>query len=307
MDFQPSHLPEGRADNLPDILLAVRSTPEPAAPSIGVYRSGFTISLWEIERLLAVNNLKFPFFRLFQNGAKIGRDRCVLSARCGSATEYDIANLEFLYRSIKNGATLELLDIARSSRLISGLSRSIERESEYRGVVCHAYFSLKDASSFGRHTDPHDVLAIQVAGEKTWTFDNNVLLNEINPSRAAYPLENKLQTVTLSPGDVLYVPRGLHHDTATTGRGSCHVSLSLPSANALAKRARLGAAVRSLRLEETFRYRLNARLFRGEITQADLKTFSDLQKTFEKQFSGAPEKAMDGHEESLSEVLGIRS
>ena len=84
---------------------------------------------------------------------------------------------------------------------------------DYLGLnVAHGYFSIyKGAKTFGRHTDTMDVWFWQARGETTWEFDNS--------------------SIKLSPGDLLYVPRGVAHEvfTITDIRAGISMSYEPPS------------------------------------------------------------------------------
>jgi mannose-6-phosphate isomerase-like protein (cupin superfamily) len=62
----------------------------------------------------------------------------------------------------------------------------------------HCYFSLTDrASTFGRHRDPSDVFFWQCIGQTQWTVES----------------KTGVVIYTLEPNDLLYVPRGMWHNT----------------------------------------------------------------------------------------------
>jgi hypothetical protein len=60
-------------------------------------------------------------------------------------------------------------------------------------VQINYYATPGEAQGLGAHTDPHDVLVCQLHGRKTWDVAG-------------------LGTLTLGPGDWLFVPRGTRHD-----------------------------------------------------------------------------------------------
>lgn len=99
--------------------------------------------------------------------------------------------------------------------------------------VTNAYCSAgANASAFNTHNDPQDVVIVQLAGSKEWLLWERVR-NE-NPI-ATYdkqgvtaPEMPEDQTVTLTPGDVLYVPRGMWHwPRSLDDEVSLHLTLTL--------------------------------------------------------------------------------
>lgn|GEM_PF-5495417 len=242
------------------------------------HSSALGVTIEEVERVLVSNNLKYPFFRIFHNGKRIPREHCVVSSRCGSSTEYDIANLEYIYRSLKDGATVELLDVGRSSRALDEMCEKVS-EATKGLAVCHAYFSLGGSRSFGRHSDPHDVVAVQIAGKKAWVFDSVSSDSQASVRNSDRVGDDKTELVTeLSAGDVLFVPKGVHHDTRTTGRGSCHISFSIASGESDSNRAKTAAAIEEVRSTTALRARLDPSLFEGTSSLEARKNF-DLIKT----------------------------
>lgn len=80
------------------------------------------------------------------------------------------------------------------------------------------YCAAQEIGRFGAHSDQHDVLAIQLQGEKIWVFPNDLV------SIGGGLTSTK---VILRAGDVLYVPEGVVHDVSATGVLSIHASLAL--------------------------------------------------------------------------------
>lgn len=80
----------------------------------------------------------------------------------------------------------------------------------------NVYHSGKRRVALNRHYDTYDVIVLQLEGEKEWEvqtdFDSEVW-----------------QNITLRPGDVLYMPKGIMH-AATTAEGfntTSHVTIGL--------------------------------------------------------------------------------
>lgn len=111
------------------------------------------------------------------------------------------------------------------------------------------FYSPPRSSGVHAHYDREDVLVLQVEGEKEW---------RLNAPTVAAPLEmpdydelaraprRPEQIVRLRRGDLLHVPRGYWHSTATTGEPSIHLSVRVA--------CRLGSdllewALRALRAE----------------------------------------------------------
>jgi mannose-6-phosphate isomerase-like protein (cupin superfamily) len=74
------------------------------------------------------------------------------------------------------------------------------------GLLLHAYLSTAGAAALPSHSDLGDILVVQLAGAKMWTFDDYV--------------------VTLEPGDGLVIPADTRHAArATEGGVSAHLTI----------------------------------------------------------------------------------
>lgn len=72
------------------------------------------------------------------------------------------------------------------------------------------YMTPANAQGFAAHTDDHDVLAVQCFGKKDWSIG---------------ALPDAVETVTLSSGNVLYIPEGITHSARTSDEVSIHITI----------------------------------------------------------------------------------
>jgi len=112
------------------------------------------------------------------------------------------------------------------------MSTQLSYELAHR-VGVNAYLSPLGGGAFDTHYDTHDVLVVQIAGEKAW------LLYERPSQVPAFTakqhvdlpkdaLEGRLlREVLMRPGDVLYLPRGMPHRAETVRGCSLHFSFGL--------------------------------------------------------------------------------
>ncbi|MFE7269417.1 JmjC domain-containing protein [Streptomyces sp. NPDC057623] len=121
----------------------------------------------------------------------------------------------------------------------------------------NAYLAVGDTDGFNLHWDDHDVIAVQLSGEKSWEVRG--------PSRPApmyrdaernlTPSEEVLWKGTMQAGDVMHIPRGFWHTATRIGSGdnghSLHVTFGLTKrtgvtwANFLSDAARADDAFRT--------------------------------------------------------------
>lgn len=102
-------------------------------------------------------------------------------------------------------------------------------------VGANIYCSFGGVHAFDTHYDLHHVFAVQVEGRKTWRLYGNRAESPVDLpadsaeakrhfARSRGPL---MQEVVMSPGDVLYLPRGWFHDALTNEGASLHVTFSV--------------------------------------------------------------------------------
>lgn len=141
-----------------------------------------------------------------------------------------------LWRSrLQQGATLILNGIHQRVPALKRLAADLRHELGYR---CHInlYSSPAQQQGFDCHYDTHDVLILQIEGEKEWF---------VYPETLPYPIPNQssadqlppesppyLQQV-LTPGDVLYIPRGHWHYAIARDTASLHLTIGIHTATGL--------------------------------------------------------------------------
>lgn len=101
-------------------------------------------------------------------------------------------------------------------------------------VTCSAFCSWHATRGYGSHFDTQQVIALHIAGAKTWRVYEGRF-----PSPAWFPGYNSsdftseqhtrqkgkvLMEVEMTPGDLLYIPRGQYHDALVTSDACIHLS-----------------------------------------------------------------------------------
>lgn len=110
-------------------------------------------------------------------------------------------------------------------------------------VTVNVFCSSAGVGAFNTHFDFNEAFAVHCEGEKTWRIydrpaDRPVFGTRYHEADSPPPAETRPRmTVTLKPGDVLYIPRGYRHDALATDAPSLHLSLAVvpPSGATLLK------------------------------------------------------------------------
>jgi Cupin superfamily protein len=114
----------------------------------------------------------------------------------------------------------------------------------------NVYATGTAGTPFDLHFDAHEVIAIHCAGQKQWEIsrirvDRPIDAVEMAPAiahalrtRRDEAAANTLDTFTVSPADLVYIPRGQFHQARTQSGRSLHVTfgIELPTGYDLAKR-----------------------------------------------------------------------
>ncbi|MGW4369288.1 JmjC domain-containing protein [Nocardia takedensis] len=89
-------------------------------------------------------------------------------------------------------------------------------------VQVNTYLTTGDAAGFGLHWDDHDVVVVQIGGEKSW---------EVRGASRPVPMYRDAEPNTVIPeqivwsgtmraGEVMHIPRGYWHQATRAGLGS---------------------------------------------------------------------------------------
>lgn len=147
-----------------------------------------------------------------------------------------LLNLAEVFAAYRDGNSLLLNQVQRRHRATAFLCRAIEASLVERGVLlskhigANAYLSPPRSQGFAIHYDPHDVFILQLAGRKSWRlYGQHVAFPTRPPSDpiAAETAGTPTRELVLSPGDLIYIPRGVLHDANTMEAASLHLTLSM--------------------------------------------------------------------------------
>lgn len=136
---------------------------------------------------------------------------------------------ERVMAAMNAGATLVLNGLDGLVPAISATANDLEVSLNVR-VQSNLYVSRRGQRGLPLHYDVHDVLALQISGQKQW----RLYQNQAHPG-ARVPPERELraragpvsQTIHLNAGDLLYLPAGVVHEAIADSEHSMHLTLAL--------------------------------------------------------------------------------
>ena len=188
------------------------------------------LSIAEVERRVTAGGLRIPAFRVVKEDAKIVLgDYAEDIPWTPHLVLRDSAQVERVAAQFEGGATIVLQALQLQHPPLAEFCRELERELGHP-VQANAYYTPASAQGFKVHHDTHDVLCLQVEGEKRWLVYPPVL--ELPLKNQKYSPElgepgEPVMDVTMRAGDTLYLPRGWLHQAMTSDTASLHLTVGI--------------------------------------------------------------------------------
>lgn len=128
---------------------------------------------------------------------------------------------------INEGATYVINHLQAKDPVIDRYARILGAELN-SSININTYISAKSKQAFDTHYDRHDVFIIQIYGEKKWAVFNPTTLHplEYMQKKEDPPETDPYIECTLTPGDVLYIPRG-HWHHALASESTVHLTVGM--------------------------------------------------------------------------------
>ena len=130
------------------------------------------------------------------------------------------------------GATLIIDGMEDQSGHLRRMCQTLGQRFGAKATV-NLYASRQGVQGFASHCDPHEVFAVHCEGEKTWRIYEGAEDAPVEATliRTADYIERKkgkvAMEVTLRPGDLLYIPRGVYHDALASTERSLHLTFGV--------------------------------------------------------------------------------
>ncbi|WP_217229135.1 cupin domain-containing protein [Streptomyces anulatus] len=176
------------------------------------------------NRLLDITmrrSLNRPQLRCFRQGEEVHPAIYYTDSVSPRGQSISMVNMRSLGSLLQDGATLILDQANVFDPTMEVACRAFQWWSRER-VQVNAYLTTNDAAGFPLHWDDHDVLIVQLAGEKDWevrgTSRTAPMYRDADPNTT--PSEDIVWSGTMRAGDVMHIPRGHWHQATRTGSGS---------------------------------------------------------------------------------------
>ena len=183
----------------------------------------------DLEDLISGPDVRYPAIRLAKDGAYFPAETYTRDVEVGALTFPAAVDVERISAEYGRGATVALPALHRLWDPLRALCAELDQELSHS---CHAnaYITPGCASGFTPHYDTHEVLVLQLAGEKRWLIDEPAI-DLPHDSQTFDPKQFKpgrrLLEIEMQAGDFLYLPRGFVHSTTTSARHSAHVTIGI--------------------------------------------------------------------------------
>jgi ribosomal protein L16 Arg81 hydroxylase len=159
----------------------------------------------DLNHLLNYHQIPYPDLRFAQDGSSL-----------------PAAKTEKWLELLEQGATLIINSVHSGMPKLEQLVAQIREETGHRSHI-NLYCSPRSEQGFNCHYDSHDVLILQIAGDKEWFVFPETIAAPVSSMRSSDQIPPDvppyLQCI-LKPGDLLYIPRGHWHYAIACGTPS---------------------------------------------------------------------------------------
>ena len=190
------------------------------------------LTLSDINNFFSRNDLQLPFIRMAKDGNPVPYEEYLLDI--SAANGFDrIINVDKVLSKYHNGTTI----ILNAGQLIFNnlrkLCSKLEDFFNFR-INANIYITPKNNQGFTPHVDGHDVIILQIEGEKDWeiyrpiqSLPNSSQAGDLNAEIRNGKELKHLKSIKLSKGNFMYIPRGFIHEAKCSNEHSIHITIGL--------------------------------------------------------------------------------
>jgi hypothetical protein len=170
--------------------------------------------------LIMRRSLSVPQFRCFRAGEELHPSRFLSDLVSRRGQSIRVPDMRRLGRLLDDGCTLVLDEVNFFDPTMEVACRALQWWSREL-VQVNTYLTTQDAAGFSLHWDDHDVVIVQLAGEKSWEVRGASrvapMYRDAEPNNE--PPADVLWAGTMRSGDVMHIPRGYWHQATRTDQG----------------------------------------------------------------------------------------
>lgn len=175
------------------------------------------------QRLLDVvmrRSLTPPLVRCVRDGTNVAQSSYLAEVTTRRGQLLPMVDPKGLAHVLSEGATFVTDGLNRWDPVLEVACRALQWWT-HEQVQVNTYLTTQDSTGFVLHWDDHDVLIVQLAGEKTWEVRGPSrtapMYRDLDPN--VEPPEEIAYCGTLTTGDVLHIPRGYWHRATRSSSG----------------------------------------------------------------------------------------
>jgi hypothetical protein len=165
--------------------------------------------------------LSSPQFRCFRGGDELHPDAYLSNTVTRRGQSLSMARMDRLGQFIDSGCTIVLDTLDCFDPTMEIACQALQWWSREL-VQVNTYLTTNDAAGFNLHWDDHDVMIVQLGGEKSWEVRGTSravpMYRDAETNNA--PSEEIVWSGTMRTGDVMHIPRGYWHQATRAERGS---------------------------------------------------------------------------------------
>ena len=177
----------------------------------------------KLFELIKRRSLEPPQLRFFRDGDELHPNEYLSNRTSRRQQVLHFADLSKISPLLDSGATLVLDGLDTLDPLLEVASRSLQWWTKEL-VQVNAYFTSAETRGFPLHWDDHDVLILQLEGQKYWEVRGRTRTNPMFRDAApnVQPSDEFVWTGVVKSGDVLHIPRGYWHQAHREHLGPGH-------------------------------------------------------------------------------------
>ena len=183
----------------------------------------------DLEDIISSSDLRYPAIQLAKNGSFYPAAAYTSDARVGQLILKGVPNVGTISAEYAKGTTIVLPALLRTWEPLRTLAWRLETELDF-SIHANVYLTPGQTCGFPAHYDTHDILVLQIAGQKRWRVTEPPIKLP-HRSQTFKPEGFKpgplVAEFELEAGDLLYLPRGYVHATTTSDTHSAHVTMGI--------------------------------------------------------------------------------